>query len=81
MNTKLSYNGKELYQMTISELEAQLKANKIRMLVRSIFLLLVTLAAGLAMSILVIVPIAILVITDYWLLQNNKEIQKEIARR
>lgn len=81
MNRKLSYNGKELYQMTISELEAQLKTNQIRILVRSIFLILVTLAAGFAMPILVIVPIAVLVITDYWLFQNNKEIQREIERR
>lgn len=81
MNRKLSYNGKELYRMTISELEAQLKTNQIRILVRSIFLLLVTLAAGFAMPILVIVPIAVLVITDYWLFQNNKEIQREIERR
>ena len=33
------------------------------------------------MPILVIFPIAILLITDYWLLQNNKAIQDEINRR
>lgn len=81
MNRKLSYNGKELYQMTISELEAQLKTNQTRMLIRSLFLLLVTLAAGFAMPILVVFPIAVLLITDYWLLQNNKEIRREIERR
>ncbi len=81
MNRKLSYKGKELYQMTISELEAQLKTNQLRLIFRSLFLILVTFAAGFAMPILVIVPIAILVITDYWLLQNNKEIQRELERR
>ena len=81
MNRKLSYNGKELYQMTISELEEQLKTNQKRILVRSLFLLLVTLAAGFTMPILVIFPIAVLVITDYWILQNNKEIRREIERR
>ena len=81
MNRKLSYNGKELYQMTISELEAQLKTNQTRILIRSLFLLLVTLAAGFAMPILVVFPITVLLITDYWLLQNNKEIRREIERR
>ncbi len=78
MNRKLSYNGKELYQMTISELEEQLKTNQTRILMRSLFLILVTLAAGFAMPILVIFPIAVLVITDYWLLQNNKEIRRRL---
>lgn len=81
MNRKLSYNGKELWQMSISELEAQIKTNKSRILLRSMFLLLVTLVAGGSMPILVIFPIAILLITDYWLLQNNKAIQDEINRR
>lgn len=81
MNRKLSYNGKELYQMTLSELEVQLKTNQMRLIARSIFLILVTLVAGFAMPILVIIPLAILIITDYWLLQNNKEIQREIDRR
>lgn len=81
MNRKLSYNGKELYQMTISELEEQLKTNQKRILIRSLFLLLVTLAAGFTMPILVIFPIVVLVITDYWLLQNNNEIKREIERR
>ena len=81
MNRKLSYNGKELYQMTISELEAQLKTNQTWILIRSLFLLLVTLAAAIAMQIWVAFPIAVLLITDYWLLQNNKEIRREIERR
>lgn len=81
MNRKLSYNGKELWQMSISELEAQVKTNKSRILLRSMFLLLVTLVAGGSMPILVIFPIAILLIRDYWLLQNNKAIQDEINRR
>lgn len=81
MNRKLSYNGKELYQMTISELEEQLKTNQKRIFVRSLFLLLVTLVAGFTMPILVIFPITVLVITDYWILQNNKEIRREIERR
>ena len=81
MNRKLSYNGIELYQMTISQLEEQLKVNQKRIIVRSLFLLLVILAAGFTMPILVIFPIAVLVITDHWILQNNKEIKREIERR
>ena len=80
-NFKEEWIWKELYQMTISELEEQLKTNQKRILVRSLFLLLVTLAAGFTMPILVIFPIAVLVITDYWILQNNKEIRREIERR
>lgn len=81
MNRKLSYNGKELYQMTISELETQLKTNQTRILVRSLFLLLIALVAVFVIPILVVFPITVLVITDYWLLQNNKEIRREIERR
>ena len=81
MNRKLSYNEIELYQMTISQLEEQLKVNQKRIIVRSLFLLLVTLAAGFTMPILVIFPIVVLIITDYWILQNNKEIRREIERR
>ena len=67
--------------MTINEMEEQLKKNQKRILIRSLFLLLVTLAAGFTMPILVIFPIAVLVITGYWILQNNKEIRREIERR
>ena len=81
MNRKLSYNGIELYQMTISQLEEQLKVNQKRIIVRSLFLLLVTLAACFTMPILVIFPIVVLIITDYWILQNNKEIRREIEKR
>ena len=81
MNRKLSYNGIELYQMTISQLEEQLKVNEKSIIVRSLLLLLVTLAGGFTMPILVIFPIVVLIITDYWILQNNKEIRREIEKR
>jgi type III secretory pathway component EscV len=53
--------------MTITELEKQLKMNQTRIVIRSILLLLVTLATGFIMPILTIFPIVVLVITDYWL--------------
>ena len=81
MNRKLSYNGKELWQMSFDELNIQLKTNKLRLILRTLFLILVTLAAGFAMPILIIVPMVILFITNYWLLENNKEIRREIERR
>ena len=81
MNRKLSYNGKELWRMSFDELNIQLKTNKLRLILRTLFLILVTLAAGFAMPILIIVPMVILFITNYWLLENNKEIQRELYRR
>lgn len=81
MNRKLSYKGKELWQMTIGELESQFKINQLRLIFRSLFLILVTLTIGFTMPILVIIPIGILVITNYWLLQNNKDIQREMEKR
>lgn len=70
-----------LIRMKNNELERQLKTNQIRIIFRSIFLLLVTFVAGFIMPILTIFPILVLVITDYWLLQNNYEIKQEINRR
>lgn len=81
MNRKLSYNGKELWQMSIDELKAQLKINQLRLKERAISFLFVALFSAFIMPILAIIPIAILLITRYWLLQNNNEIQREISRR
>ena len=81
MNRKLFYNGKDLYKMTISELEKQLKMNKTRIFVRALFLFLVTLVAGFTMPIFIIFPVGVLIITDYWIYQNNKKIRREIERK
>lgn len=81
MNRKLSYNGKELWQMSTDELKAQLKINQLRLKERAICFLLGALLLAFVNPFLAIIPIAILLITRYWLLQNNHEIQKEIGKR
>ena len=72
MNRKLSYNGKELHQMSTDELKAQLKINQYRL--KALLLAFVN-------PILSVIPIVILLITRYWLLQNNYAIKQEINRR
>ena len=81
MNRKLSYNGKELYQMSVDELKAQLKINQLRLKERAICFLLGALVLAFVHPVLAIIPIAILLLTRYCLLQNNHEIQNEINRR
>ncbi len=81
MNRKLSYNGKELYQMSVDELKAQLKINQFRLKERAICFLIGALLLAFVNPFLAIIPIIILLITRYWLLENNNEIQKEINKR
>lgn len=81
MNRKLSYNGKELWQMTTDELKAQLKINQLRIRERIICFLLGALILAFLAPIASILPIVLLLITRYWILQNNKEIQKELDSR
>lgn len=81
MNRKLSYNGKELYQMSVDELKAQLKINQFRLKERAICFLIGALLLAFVNLFLAIIPIIILLITRYWLLENNNEIQKEINKR
>ena len=81
MNRKLSYNGKELYQMSVDELKAQLKINQFRLKERAICFLIGALLLAFVNPFLATIPIIILLITRYWLLENNNEIQKEINKR
>lgn len=81
MNRKLSYNGKELYQMSTDELKAQLKINQYRLKERAICFLIGALLLAFVNPILSVIPIVILLITRYWLLQNNYAIKQEIDRR
>ena len=81
MNRKISYNGKELYQMSVDELKAQLKINQFRLKERAICFLIGALLLAFVNPFLAIIPIIILLITRYWLLENNNEIQKEINKR
>lgn len=81
MKRKLIYNGKYLSEMTKEELKAQLKINQTRIKYRNIFFLLVALACGLSNPILSMIPIFIIIITNYWLLENNVAIQEELKNK
>ena len=81
MNRKLSYNGKELHQMSTDELKAQLKINQYILKERAICFLIGALLLAFVNPILSVIPIVILLITRYWLLQNNYAIKQEIDRR
>ena len=81
MNRKLSYNGKELHQMSVDELKAQLKINQLRLKERAICFLIGAMLLAFVHPVLAVIPIVILLITRYWLLQNNNAIREEINRR
>ena len=81
MKRRLIYNGKYLSEMTKEELKAQLKINQTRIKYRNIFFLLVALACGLSNPILSMIPIFIIIITSYWLLENNVAIQEELKNK
>ena len=81
MNRRLSYNGKELYQMSKEALQAQLKINQLRLKIRMILLLIVALISAFINPFLPIVPIGIALIIRYWLLQNNNAIKEELNKR
>ena len=81
MNGKLSYNGKTHEQMTTEELKHQLRLNRTRLKLRTIFFVAISILMFFVVPFLVEVPIAIGVVTDFWLLQNNKAIQYELGKR
>ncbi len=81
MDRKLVYNGKEINQMSKEELENQLKINKERIKMRNLFFLSIIFILILIYPLIAIFPFIICLITTYWLLQNNDEIEKEINQR
>ena len=80
MNSRLSYK-QYISKLSKEELQSLLKTNERRLLIRTIFLILVAICAVFVMPILAIFPIAVLLITGYWLMQNNNEIKREIEKR
>ena len=80
MNRKLSYK-EYISKLSKEELQSLLKTNERRLLIRTIFFILFTVCAVFVMPILAIFPIAVLLITGYWLMQNNNEIKKKIEKR
>ncbi|MBP3802202.1 MAG: hypothetical protein J6I85_09360 [Clostridia bacterium] len=81
MKRNLVYNGKNIREMNLYELSNQYKINKIRFIYRNIFFILIALSIAAYEPIVSIIPIIFAVVTDYWLIQNNSEIKKEIEIR
>ena len=81
MKRILMYKGKTINEMSKVELDEQYKMNKIRLIYRSIFLILVAISAVMIEPLIAIMPVALLIITGYWLIQNNNEIKKEAESR
>ena len=81
MNRIIKYNGKTIKEMTLSELENQYKKNKIRLIYRTIFFIIIALAVMFYEPISFILPIGLAIITGYWLVENNNAIKNEIEIR
>ena len=81
MNRIIKYNGKTIKEMTLSELENQYKMNKIRLIYRTIFFIIIALVVMFYEPISFILPIGLAIITGYWLVENNNAIRKEIESR
>lgn len=81
MRRELNYRGKNIKEMTISELKNQFTMNKTRLIYRTIFFILIALSIMVYEPIAVIIPFGFAMITGYWLIENNKEILKEIESR
>lgn len=81
MNRVIKYRGKTIKEMSVNELNSQYKFNKIRLLYRSIFFIIVALGMIVYEPVAMIIPISFAVITGYWLMQNNQFIKREIELR
>lgn len=81
MNRNLSYDGKNVHEMTAEELRKQLEINKKRMTGNKMVIIVVT-----GVSLIACAPVAILVIVigilrRNWMLENNAVLQEELNKR
>ena len=81
MKRVLMYKGKTIQEMTLNELENQFKMNKLRMIYRTFFFVLIAISVLFYDILACILPILLAVITGYWLIENNNEIINEINSR
>lgn len=79
MNRVLKYRGKTIKEMTLNELEEQYKINKLRFIYRTIFFGLIAISMIFYEPISSFIPVTLAIITDYWLIENNKLIKQEIV--
>ena len=81
MKRDLRYKGKPIKEMTLNELENQYKINKLRITYRTIFLVLIIILVISYEPFISIIPALLLIITNYWLIENNKLIKREIENK
>ena len=81
MKRNLVYNGKNIKEMNLFELKNQYRMNKTRFIYRNVFFILIALSITVYEPIAAIIPIIFAIVTNYWLIQNNAEIKREITFR
>lgn len=81
MNRKLSYNGKELHEMTQEELKQQVESNEKRIVRNNLFVATITGVSLFAFPPAVLLTLSVGIVRRSWILENNKAIQEELGNR
>lgn len=81
MKRNLLYHGKPIEKMSKEELEKQLEDNKTRMGTRTAFFGIVTVASCFVFLPIALIPLTMAGLTDYWIVQNNKQIKNQLIQR
>ena len=81
MNRKLSYDGKELHEMTQEKLKEQAETNKKRIVRNNLFVATITGVSLFAFPPAALLTLGVGVVRRNWILENNKEIQKELNNK
>lgn len=81
MNKNLSYDGKKLHEMTQEELKDQVETNKKRIACNNLFVVTIVGISLFAFPLAALFTLGVGVVRRNWILENNKEIQKELNNR
>ncbi len=81
MNRNLSYDGKNVHEMTAEELKRQLEINKKRMTGNMLVVIVVTGVSLIACAPAAILVIVIGILRRNWMLENNAILQEELNKR
>lgn len=81
MNRKLSYAGIELHEMTQEELKKKAETNKKQIVRNNLSVATITGVSLFAFPPAELLTLGVGVVRRNWILENNKEIQKELNNR
>ena len=81
MKRVLTYNGLTLDQMSKTDLLCRLRKNRERLRTRFLVLNVMGVAATLTHPLAGVYTLIVCAVTSYWLMQNNRAIEEEIAAR